>query len=163
MIALRNLFTALAVMVSFFGSVPASATVVEYISPTQSWSSNCINGGSGNFVYEGCIGNTGTVATTVATVAGLNTHISFDVFDCCGGGYEYVQWNSNTLSFVTDGHWDFDVIALGNDVLSFLGRNDPSFTNMMNISVTQDVPEPGSLALVALALAGLSLRSRRKA
>ena len=163
MISIRSFLAAVTVAASMLVSVTASAAVVEYITPTQVWGGNgCINGGFGSSISEGCVGGEGTVTTTVATIAGLSTHISFDSSICCNG-YEYVQWNGNTLSYLGNGHYDFDVIALGNDFLAFIGRNDPAFNYMTNISVTQDVPEPSALALVGLALAGLALRARRKA
>jgi hypothetical protein len=49
------------------------------------------------------------------------------------------------------------------ETLSFSFRNDPSFFLLDNVSVSQNVPEPGALALVGIALAGLSLSRRRRA
>jgi hypothetical protein len=73
-----------------------------------------------------------------------------------GGLHSYMQYTVSGLS------------GSGSDTLSFLGRQDPGYDGLDDVSVvvatgTTSVPEPASIALVGIALAGLAFARRKQA
>jgi len=123
----------------------------------------------------GLAGAQDVLSQTVATTAGVDYQVSFWLAnDNPRGGLTeefHAMWNGNALLNLGPGLLNsfayglntFTVTGTGNDTLSFVARHDPSqwFLDDVNVAVSA-VPEPTSLALVGLALAGLMVSTRRK-
>jgi len=123
----------------------------------------------------GPVETTGEISQTLATVAG--THYTLDFWlqaelDALGNpdSNSFVAtWGGATVKSLLNSpvfgytHMTFDVIATGaSTVLGFTFRNDPSFWDLDNVSVTAAVPEPETWALFGLGLAALAVRRRRR-
>jgi hypothetical protein len=120
--------------------------------------------------FLGTAGQDGTLSQSFATQPGQNYHLSFAFL-----------WDGTPLSFTASINdiplfMRVDPPALADfrtahrffraagptTTLSFTFRDDPGFIGLDAVAVT--VPEPGSAALIGLALAGLALaRTRRTA
>jgi hypothetical protein len=130
---------------------------------------------SGNFgAFFGPIGSLGFISQDLATVAGDSYDLSLWLKSDGGIPNEFeVLFNGLVLTHVTNQaafpYTQYTFMGLAatgaSTELKFGFRDDPGFLSFDDVSVTstiaQQVPEPGSLALMALALAGLSTRRRR--
>jgi len=119
----------------------------------------------------GEVGAFSGIFQTLATTAGASYQISFWLrnissvtpnamaFNWNGGGAELSFTNAAAFGYT---NYTYLLAATGATTdLRFGFRHDPAFWALDTVSVVQ-VPEPGSLALVGLALAGLALAARRK-
>jgi hypothetical protein len=65
------------------------------------------------------------------------------------------------MGFITAGVYDFDPFSASSTAFRLFMVNDQG--GVTDAAITVNVPEPGTLALGALALAGMALMRRRKA
>lgn len=124
----------------------------------------------GNGFHEGAVGSTGLLSQTFTDTAGAALTLDFDY----GGNYyyQYVLFNGVTVpgSYVGNPsafqHYTFALgLGTGSDVITFAGRNDPSYNTLTNVSITQSsaAPEPASWAMMlgGFGLVGGAMRSRK--
>ena len=126
------------------------------------------------FVWRsGATGSQASISQTLATVADQHLTLSFDLYSQGTSNVKFDVFFDGALVYslvntaIAWTHFEFnDLIATdASTELRFASRNDPSFTRLDNVNVivtnSGSVPEPGSLALVGLALAGLGLTLRK--
>jgi hypothetical protein len=119
--------------------------------------------------YFSELGSLGGISQSLATVAGGNYSISFDLANLGGTPSEYfVQFGSTVLAQEVDPsdfpytRFSFTVTAASNSSnLSFSIQQDPSWMLLDNISVTA-VPEPGEWAMLMTGIPLVCWQIRRK-
>lgn len=165
---------ALALMASAT-AVSASATELvtngDFSADGAGWSVNSNAYYFDGAYNEGAVDSEGSISQTfLDDVGGLLT-LDYDWTGGGFGGYQFVQFNGSTVagSFTQNGGGHFTFVlgaGTGSDTIAFIGRNDPSWNALDNVSITQSgaVPEPASWALMLSGFlgAGSALRASRR-
>ena len=136
---------------------------------------------SGTFSYDsniipinlpGTVSQTGLLTASSFTVLGINfdgqANTGYLGFDA-QGHLNSVLFGTNCSAgtcTAPDNKWYFSWSSAGNNGTAFLGNSignyGGEFTVATSVSEGRTVPEPGTLALVGLGLAGLGIGRRRK-
>jgi hypothetical protein len=155
-----------------FNTTPAGWTIGNTGTVDVMGGVNCKGGVGGCVDLDGSSNKVGLLQRTFALVAGQNYILSFDLSGGLDTNSIAVNFGSASLSILNlaastvfnSYSLQFKPASSGSYTLSFLNSGGTASDNrgayLDNVSIT--VPEPGTLAIVALALGALAL-TRRKA
>jgi hypothetical protein len=127
--------------------------------------------GDGNCdAFFGPVGSIGGISQNVATTVGGSYNINFDFQPDGGTPSSFAAlWGAQTLISVTNpaasAYQVLHFVAqatTATTTLAFNFRDDPGFLKLDSVSVTK-IPEPGTMALLGIGIAGLWAGRRRKA
>jgi len=70
----------------------------------------------------------------------------------------------NNVGYLPPTNHTFNVVGTGSDTIAFSFRNDPSYYNLDNISVSAvaPVPEPATWAMMLVGLGAIGFMARRR-
>lgn len=168
---------------SFLASNQAALTAYVTNGGTMILNSAPNQGGSFSMGFGATLNNSNAAGTVYATQAGAASGIFNGIATTYTGNsftHAYVTGGAGYTSLLDDssGHSAFGVQKVGNGTVGFGGMTLPYFhspaadsrtllANMLTYVASQEqvnnVPEPGSMLLIGLGLAGAALARRRKA
>ncbi|HET9114197.1 MAG TPA: PEP-CTERM sorting domain-containing protein [Burkholderiales bacterium] len=169
------------VMCAAFGSGIAQANVINGGFETGDFTGWTLSGNTGftgvstnspqsgaYAAYLGAVSTLDYLSQNVSTVAGTAYTLGYWLESDGGTPNEFsVSWDGTVLSDLHDigsqryTHYVFDVVATGaSSLLTFGSRDDPGFLHLDSVSVNSVLPEPASLALFGIGLAGLGAMRR---
>jgi hypothetical protein len=133
-----------------------------------SLSNDCCWYTDSNGFREGAVGDYSYLSQTFGDSAGQMLTLDYDFTSDAGS--QFVLFNGVEVPNSYSGpegwtHYTFTLgLATGSDTITFRGRNDPSYSALTNVSVTQSpVPETATWALMlgGFGMVGGALRSRK--
>ena len=143
----------------------------DFSAGLNNWSisNDCCFFTDGNGFRDGAVGDYSYLSQTFADTAGSVLTLNYDF--ASDAGSQFVLFNGVEVPNSYSGpegwtHYTFTLgLATGSDTLTFRGRNDPSYSALTNVNVTESaaVPEPASWALMlgGFGLVGGAMRSRK--
>jgi hypothetical protein len=147
-------------------TVTAASSGSDYLTDTSGSATQ-------GFWFGAVGGSNDTISQSFQSIRGDQYVVNFTLDYLGGQSNSFVQASLGNTPFATfgtlaqdtSGSYSYLLTATSsNSLLSFAGRNPPSWTVLSNISVTQTspVPEPSTYALMGIGLVGLLLCSKKK-
>lgn len=157
-----------------FSNWTVSGGTVDVVANTNPWGISCV-GGTGKCIdMDGSTGNAGTLTSTlISLVAGTYT-LSFDISGNQRGGasdsmvIDLGGFINESFSLAYNSPWQtvtrtFTVTGSTTNSIIFNHAGGDNVGMMLdNVSLTAQVPTPGSLALMGLGLIGLGAAVRKR-